>query len=240
MEHSQLNLSSTRHPSPLLGVPVDCGHDSSSGWSNSLLLGLFSQVLTDVGGGVGTFQFRLLPLSFMTGIWLSCLSWFLLGCRRCGRWGLGNGNFRGVKVDTIGGGMVISVGPRYSVKKLAKKKKNRNSALNKKCRMLKCFHFEQIKLDQIPIYAYLHPTIWKTRDTPTHLLTPSSCQGLPLRNTPNKIQLNNYFWLWEKGSSHRKTAVCSLQKPQVTIFRQMSDGHHLVPADVSAYSSKRG
>lgn len=90
------------------------------------------------------------------------------------------------------------------------KKKNRNSALNKKCRMLKCFHFEQIKLDQIPIYAYLHPTIWKTRDTPTHLLTPSSCQGLPLRNTPNKIQLNNYFWLWEKvvPTGKQQCVVC--------------------------------
>lgn len=122
---SQLNSGSTKHPSPLLGVPVDCGYDSSSGWSDSLLLGFLSQVLTDVGGGVGAFQFRLLPLSFTTGIRLGWLSWFLLGCRWCGRWGLGNGNFRGVKVDTIGRGMVVAVGPRHSVKKLAKRKERR-------------------------------------------------------------------------------------------------------------------
>lgn len=117
--HSHFNLNSTKHPSPLLGVPVDCGYDSSGGWSDSLLLGLLSQVLTDVGGGVGAFEFRLLPLSFATAIWLS---WFQLGCWWCGRWCLGNGDFRGVKVDTIGRGMVISVCSCHSVKKLAKKK----------------------------------------------------------------------------------------------------------------------
>lgn len=113
-----MNLSSTKHPSGLLGVPVDCGYDSSSGRSDNLLLGLLSQVLADIGGRVGPFQFRLLPLSFTTGIWLS---WFLLGCRWCGRGGLGNGHFRGVKVNAIGRRMVVSVSPRHSVKKLAKK-----------------------------------------------------------------------------------------------------------------------
>lgn len=49
-----------KHPSALLGLSVDGGCDSGGG--GSFLLGLVSQVLGDIGGGVGAFQFRLLPV----------------------------------------------------------------------------------------------------------------------------------------------------------------------------------
>lgn len=104
----------------LLGVSVDGGYDSSSGWGGGLLLCLLSQVLADIGRGVGAFQFRLLLLSFTVGIRLSWLRWFLFDCWWCGGWGLGNSDLRGVQVDTIGWGVVVSVGPRHSVKELAK------------------------------------------------------------------------------------------------------------------------
>lgn len=104
----------------LLGLSVDGGYDSSSGRGSGLLLGLLSQVLADIRGRVGAFQFRLLPLLFAVGVRLSWLWWFLFDCWWCGGWGLGNGDLRRVQVDTVGWGMVVSVGPRHYVKELAK------------------------------------------------------------------------------------------------------------------------
>lgn len=118
--HLYISVSITKHLCSLLCVPVNGGYDSGSGWGGGLFLGLLSQVLADIGGGVGAFQFRLLPLPFVTGIWLSCLRCFLFDCWWCGGWGLGNGDLRGVQVDAIGWGMVVSVGPRHCVKELAK------------------------------------------------------------------------------------------------------------------------
>lgn len=105
----------------LLGVPVDGGYDSSSSWGDGLLLGLLSQVLADIGGGVGAFQFRMLAILFTTGIRLGWLRWFLFDRRRCGGWGLGNGDLWGVQVDLIGWGMVVSVGSRNYVKELGRR-----------------------------------------------------------------------------------------------------------------------
>lgn len=54
----------------------------------------------------------------MVGVGFSWLRWFLFDCRRCGRWGLGNGDLRRVQVDAIGWGVVVSVGPRHCVEEL--------------------------------------------------------------------------------------------------------------------------
>lgn len=102
----------------LLGLSVDGGYDSSSGRGGGLLLGLLSQVLADIGRGVGAFQFRLLPLSLRVDVRLSWLWWFLLDCWRCGGRGLGNGDLRRVQVHAVGWRMVVSVGPRHCVKEL--------------------------------------------------------------------------------------------------------------------------
>lgn len=113
-----LHISVIKHLCASLSVSVDGGYDSSRGRGRDLLLGLLSQVLTDIGGGVRAFQFRLLPLLFMVGIGFSWLRWFLFDCRWCGGWGLGNGDLRRVQVDAIGWGVVVSVGPRHCVEEL--------------------------------------------------------------------------------------------------------------------------
>lgn len=105
---------------PLLGLPVDGGYDRSS-WGDGLLLGLVSQVLADIRGGVGAFQFGMLTVFFTAGIRLGWLRWFLFGCWRCGGWGLGNSDLWGVQVDLIGWGMVVSVGSRHYVKELGRR-----------------------------------------------------------------------------------------------------------------------
>lgn len=108
----------SKHLCALLVFSVDGGYDSGSARGGSLLLGLLSQVLADVRGGVRAFKFGLLPLSFTVDIWLSWLWRFLFDCRRCGGRGLGNSDLRRVQVDTIGRGVVVSVSSCHCVKEL--------------------------------------------------------------------------------------------------------------------------
>lgn len=142
-----------------------------------------SQVLADIGGGVGTFQFRLLLLSFTAGIRLSRLRWFLFDCRWCGGWGLGNGDLRGVQVDTIGWGVVVTVGPRHCIQELVKNMQKVTN-MHKHIGFFSITFLSLITKNQLHRSGlnrrYLHPTIREAWYTPTHLLTPCSCQGLPL------------------------------------------------------------
>lgn len=108
------------HVCSLLGVPVNGGYYSSSGWDGGLLLGLLSQVLAYIRGGVGAFQLGLLTLPFTIGIRPCWLRWFLLDCGWCGGWGLGNRDLGRVQVDPIGWGMVVSVCPSHCVEELVK------------------------------------------------------------------------------------------------------------------------
>lgn len=168
------NVSIFAYVCSLLGFSVDGGYDSS-GWGSDLLLGLLSQVLADIGGGVGAFQFGLFPLSLTVGIWLSWSWWLLFDCWRCGGWGLWNSDLRRVQVDTVGWGMVVSVGPRHCVKELGRHKEMIFS--------LKIpLQYEMTQNISCLNICYLHPAIWKAWYTPTHLLTPCSGQGLPLWN----------------------------------------------------------
>lgn len=112
----------------VLGFSVDGGDDSSGGRGRGLLLGLLSQVLADIRGRVGAFQFRLLPLSVTVGVWLSGSWWFLFGCRWCGGWGLRNGDLRRVQVDSVGRGVVVSVGPCHCVQELVQMRRNNSHA----------------------------------------------------------------------------------------------------------------
>ncbi|KAF3832861.1 hypothetical protein F7725_026526 [Dissostichus mawsoni] len=59
-------------------------------------------VLGDIGGGVGAFQFRFLPVLVLGGLWLSGPRGFLFNCWRRGGGGLGNSDLRRVQVDTVG------------------------------------------------------------------------------------------------------------------------------------------
>lgn len=104
----------------LLVLSVEGGFDSSGGRGGGLLLGLLSQLLADVRGGVGAFQFRLFPLSFTVGVWFSWSRWFLFDRWRRGGWGLGNSDLRRVQVDTVGRGVVVSVGPCHCVEELTR------------------------------------------------------------------------------------------------------------------------
>lgn len=104
----------------LLGFSVDGGYNSSSRLCSGFLLHLLSQVLADIRRGVGTFQFGLFPLSFTVCVWLSWFGWFLLNCWRCGGWGLGNSDLGRVQVDSVGWGMVVTVGSGHCVKELGK------------------------------------------------------------------------------------------------------------------------
>lgn len=107
-----------KYLSALLGFSVDGGYNSSSGLGSGFLLHLLSQLLADIRRGVRALQFRLFPLSFTVCVWLSWSRWFLLGCWRCGWWGLGNSDLRRVQVDSVGWGMVVSVGSCHCIKEL--------------------------------------------------------------------------------------------------------------------------
>lgn len=52
MQYAACHISVIKHLCASLGVSVDGGYDSSSGRGRGLLLGLLSQVLTDIRGGV--------------------------------------------------------------------------------------------------------------------------------------------------------------------------------------------
>lgn len=109
----------------LLGVSVDSGYDSRSGWGGGLFLGLLPQILADVWGGIGALQFGLLLFSLVAGVRLSWLWRLLFDCGWSGRWRLRHRDLRGVQVDPISWGMVVSVCPGHCVKELTKKEKQR-------------------------------------------------------------------------------------------------------------------
>lgn len=119
-EHIGLN----RNPlGTLLGVSVDGGYDNGSGWGGGLFLSLLSQLLANVWGGIGALQFGLFLFPLVAGVWLSWLWWLLFDRGWSGRWCLRNRDLRGVQVDTIGRGMVVSVCPSHCVEELTKKAK---------------------------------------------------------------------------------------------------------------------